>query len=475
MASRLQSENWTEDTICPICLDFFKDPVILDCGHNFCRPCIILCWEKKLNSCPECKAAFQERNMKHNRALANLAEKARQLKLNPKAEESELRCEEHQDELKLFCETDKKLICYTCRDSREHKSHNFLPIKEAVEICKDQLKSFLDSLALKKSAVLETELKQKGKISEVREQSSSLQTHITAEFSKMHQILTEKEQRLLRDLREEEERILESMEKNLREIQEKLNSIEEKRLKLRKQVQQKDDLIFLKEEASRKRRISEERQTLTVKGGVLSIVKFNGLLQYRTWREMINFIKPAPASLLLDPNTANRWLILSKDLASVRLGAKQQSLPDIPERFDQCACVLGSEGFSSGKHYWLVQVGAKTQWRLGVARGTINRKGPIDHRPETGFWMLWLKPGSGYVACTSPNETRLTQIMKAQTIGVFLDYEGGQVSFYNEDNMTHLHTFTHTFTGKLFPIFYPGLNIDGTNSAPLRIHGVRRQ
>ncbi|GCB72605.1 hypothetical protein scyTo_0002085 [Scyliorhinus torazame] len=246
MASRLQSENWTEDTICPICLDFFKDPVILDCGHNFCRPCIILCWEKKLNSCPECKAAFQERNMKHNRALANLAEKARQLKLNPKAEESELRCEEHQDELKLFCETDKKLICYTCRDSREHKSYNFLPIKEAVEICKDQLKSFLDSLALKKSAVLETELKQKGKISEVRTQSNNLQSHITSEFSKMHQILTEKEQRLLRDLREEEERILESMEKNLREIQEKLNSIEEKRLKLRKQVQQKDDLIFLK-------------------------------------------------------------------------------------------------------------------------------------------------------------------------------------------------------------------------------------
>ncbi|XP_038671003.1 zinc-binding protein A33-like [Scyliorhinus canicula] len=475
MASRLQSENWTEDTICPICLDFFKDPVILDCGHNFCRPCIILCWEKKLNSCPECKAAFQERNLKVNRALANLAEKARQLKLSPKAEESKLHCEEHQDELKLFCETDKKLICYTCRDSREHKSHNFLPIKEAVEICKNQLISSLDSLSLKKSAVLETEQKQKWKISEVREQSGSLQTHITSEFSKMRQILTEKEQRLLRDLREEEERILEPMEKNLREIQENLNSIEEKRLKLRKQMEQKDELIFLKEEASRKRRINEERQTLTVKGGALSIIKFNGLLQYRTWKEMIHFIKPAPASLLLNPNTANPWLILSKDLASVRLGDKQQSLPDTPDRFDQCACVLGSEGFSSGKHYWQVHVGEKTQWRLGVARGSINRKGPIDHRPETGFWILWLKPGRGYVACTSPNETRLTQRMKAPIIGVFLDYERGQVSFYNADNMTHLHTFTQTFTGKLFPIFYPGLNIDGTNSAPLRICGVRRQ
>ena len=56
----------------------------------------------------------------------------------------------------------------------------------------------------------------------------------------------EKEQRLLRDLREEEERILESMERNLREIQENLNSIEEKLSKLQKQMEQKDQLIFLK-------------------------------------------------------------------------------------------------------------------------------------------------------------------------------------------------------------------------------------
>ncbi|GCC21512.1 hypothetical protein chiPu_0019984 [Chiloscyllium punctatum] len=110
----------------------------------------------------------------------------------------------------------------------------------------DQLKSSLDILTEKKSAVQQTELTQKRKISEVREQASSLQTHITSEFTKMHQILTEKEQRLLRDLREEEERVVEPMEKNLREIQENLNSIEEKLSILQKQMEQKDELIFLK-------------------------------------------------------------------------------------------------------------------------------------------------------------------------------------------------------------------------------------
>ncbi|GCB83827.1 hypothetical protein scyTo_0024379, partial [Scyliorhinus torazame] len=231
----------------PICLDFFTDPVILDCGHNFCRSCISQCWEKKeINSCPECREEFPERNLRINRALANLAEKTRKLNLNRKEKASKLHCEEHQEELKLFCETDRKLICVNCAGSREHREHHFLPIKEAAEIYKDQLKSSFDSLTVKKSEFLETKLKQKGKISEVREQSSSLQTHITSEFSKMHQILTEKEQRLLRDLREEEDRILEPMEKNLREIQENLNSIEEKLSKFQKQMEQKDELIFLK-------------------------------------------------------------------------------------------------------------------------------------------------------------------------------------------------------------------------------------
>ncbi|XP_078064320.1 zinc-binding protein A33-like [Mustelus asterias] len=293
MASRKQLHSLTEEAICPICLDFFTNPVILECDHNFCRSCITQCWEKKeINSCPECREEFPERNLRINRALANLAEKARQIKLNPKEKKRKLHCEEHQEELKLFCETDKKLICYTCVVSRGHRDHRFLPFDEAVEIYKDQLKSSLDSLTEKKSAVRGTELKQKRKISEVREQSSSLQTHITSEFAKMHQILTEKEQRLLRDLREEEERILEPMEKNLREIQENLNSIEEKLSKLQKQMEQKDELIFLKEEACRERRISDGERALSVFDAALSIGKFKDLFQCTAWREMMKPIIP---------------------------------------------------------------------------------------------------------------------------------------------------------------------------------------
>ncbi|XP_072894327.1 nuclear factor 7, brain-like [Hemitrygon akajei] len=283
MASKRKAESWTEEVICPVCLDFFTDPVSLGCGHNFCRSCITRCWEREeRNPCPECREEFADRSLRVNRALANLAEKARNINLNPKGKESKLHCEEHEEELKLFCETDKTLICVVCAVAQQHRQHRFMPIKEAVTLCKDQLKSSLDFLTKKKSDFQEKEQQQKEKISGVRKQSHSVQSHITSQFAELHQIITEKEQSLLRDLREEEARILNPMEKNLLKIQENIRIIQEEISKLKEQMDQKDGVIFLKEEAHRNRRISDDVQELSVTDEALPVEKFDHLYLLNT-------------------------------------------------------------------------------------------------------------------------------------------------------------------------------------------------
>ncbi|XP_059814041.1 nuclear factor 7, ovary-like isoform X3 [Hypanus sabinus] len=283
MASKGPVESLSEEVICPVCLDFFIDPVTLECGHNFCRSCITQYWEREeRNSCPECREVFADRTLRVNRALANLAEKFRNLNLNPKGKESKLHCEEHEEELKLFCETDKTLICLICRDAQEHRDHRFKPITEAVKIYKDQLKSSLDSLTKKKSDFQEKEQQQKEKISGVQEQSHSLQSHATSQFAELRQIITEKEQSLLRDLREEEKRILNLMEKNLWEIQENIRIIQEEISKLQEQMDQKDSVIFLKEETRQNRRINVNIQELSVTNETLPVEKFDHLYLLNT-------------------------------------------------------------------------------------------------------------------------------------------------------------------------------------------------
>ncbi|XP_072094913.1 zinc-binding protein A33-like [Mobula birostris] len=405
MASKGQVESLTEEAICPICLDFFTNPVILECGHNFCRSCITRCWEREVrNSCPECREVFANRTLRANRALANLVEKVRNVKLNPKRKESKLHCEEHEEELKLFCETDKTLICVICAVAQEHREHRFLPIQEAVKIYMDQLKSSLDSLTMKKSDFQEKERQQKEKISGVRALSHSVQSHITSQFAELRQIITEKEQSLLRDLREEEARIINEMEKNLREIQENIRIIQEEISKLEEQKDQKDSVIFLMKDARRNRRITDDIQKLSVTDEALPVEKFvQPYLLNTVLRGTFDAINRV--SVTLDVETANLELKVSEDRKSVRRTETRWNLPDTGKRFTDWPCVLGSEGFTTGRCYWEVEVAGNRVWWLGVAAEFVQRKGRVKLSPETGFWVI-TRVDDVFGALTSP-ESRL--------------------------------------------------------------------
>ncbi|XP_034722322.1 pyrin-like [Etheostoma cragini] len=172
----------------------------------------------------------------------------------------------------------------------------------------------------------------------------------------------------------------------------------------------------------------------------------------------------------LDPDTAHPQLILSDDGKKVHAGNVWKNLPDNPERFSHCPCVLGKQSFSSGKFYFEVQVKGKTEWSLGVARESINRKGVITLSPEHGYWVIVLRNRNEYKALAGPG-VLLSLKSPPQKVGVFVDYEEGLVSFYDVDAAALIYSFTGcSFTEKLFPYFGPDWSEDG---APLIISPVR--
>uniref|UniRef100_A0A452HZA3 B30.2/SPRY domain-containing protein n=1 Tax=Gopherus agassizii TaxID=38772 RepID=A0A452HZA3_9SAUR len=161
--------------------------------------------------------------------------------------------------------------------------------------------------------------------------------------------------------------------------------------------------------------------------------------------------------ITLDLDTANPYLVLSEDKRSVRLRSAPQDVPASPKRFDFSFSVLGAEGFTSGRHYWEVEVGDGDSWAVGAARESVRRKEKIDFTPEEGIWAVGLnwkgKNWDQYQAFTSP-ETPLSLCERPRKIGVYLDYEGGWVAFYNADNMAPIFTFTAAFSEKIFPFFW---------------------
>ncbi|KAI1888615.1 hypothetical protein AGOR_G00186980 [Albula goreensis] len=250
------------------------------------------------------------------------------------------------------------------------------------------------------------------------------------------------------------------------ELQKQLGEKEQENSQLQKLLKKEQEFSQL--QAKYNSEICSSKDTYnTVRSLFAEWSRRDGVITKPVW----GWIGEAAVDVTLDPDTAHPRLILSEDGKQVRHGDTRQNRPDTPKRFNYIVCVLGKEGFSSGRFYYEVQVGEKTAWTLGVAKESINRKGKMN--PGNGYWTVSLRNGTEYRAIASTS-VLLPLREKPRTVGVYVDYERGQVSFYNVEARSHICSFTgYTFTEKLYPFFCPSLNHDGKNSAPLVISSVK--
>ncbi|KAF6097863.1 tripartite motif containing 11 [Phyllostomus discolor] len=183
MAATDVSTNLQEEATCAICLDYYTDPVMTDCGHNFCRECIRRCWGQPEGpyACPECRELSPQRNLRPNRAVAKMAEMAR--RLHPPSPVPQGVCAAHREPLASFCADELRLLCAACERSGEHWTHRIRPLQDAAEDLK--------------------------KMVETQRQN------VRTEFERLRCLLVEEERRLLQRLEEEELEVLPPLQESV--------------------------------------------------------------------------------------------------------------------------------------------------------------------------------------------------------------------------------------------------------------------
>ncbi|XP_014042042.2 zinc-binding protein A33 [Salmo salar] len=458
---------------CPICCDIFKDPVILACGHSFCKVCQQEYWaDKKPWKCPVCRRRFPiattqpPRNLALNDACeAFLQERSKRASVGSEIQEgsqrasaeSEVLCSLHSEKFKLFCLKDKQPICLVCRDSKVHKSHDCVPVDEVVQELKEELHTALKPLQKNLELFNDIKLTCDKTAEHIQSQVQHTEKQINYEFKKLHQFLRDEEAARIAALREEEEQKSQMMKKKIEEMSRKISSLSDAIRTIEEELKA-EDISFLQNFKTTK----ERSQYLLlypqlVSGALIDEAKHLGNLQFRVWEKMQGILKYTP--VILDPNTAHPSLSLTDDLTSVRRPGTSQPFVNNPERFMRYTNVLGSEGFSSGTHSWELEVGDHPDWVLGVAKESIDRKRERDATPKNGMWCISQHSGT-YIG---GGGDIIALKRRPQRIRVQLDYNRGEVSFYDPKLMTPIYTLKVRFTERLFPYFNIGNVANGNN------------
>ncbi|CAN0113244.1 unnamed protein product [Lampetra fluviatilis] len=519
MASASPSDCVDSELSCPICLRTFDCPSTLSCGHSFCLRCLEGAWETPSSfSCPQCRAAFPERpQLKRNVALANLVEQLRvgkrmaavvfcdgcgdgetpavktclrcEMSLceshlkphmnNPKLKDhvlvaplvslEERRCKKHKEELKFYCKQDASLVCIACTITGEHRGHD-------VDTLEDEHETRKSRVGEETRAVDEKRKKAEASVGQMKAtrkdvQDSMLQTKagISGEFTRMRTMLDDDERAALDRVDVKGRELLSQIEENIAHYEREISELQAAATRLHALQEERDSLTFLQVH------LKETYRRDAQKGAPPSFPDEEDIAT-------ISALQGAVVNLLafmygrsptVDLNSAYNNLQISTDLRTVTRTAVSQGRPDHPHRFDYYAQALCSESFSSGQHYWEVDVGGVTGYcEVGVAYGTIARKGSGDECSlgrNDSSWVL-RKNNNSCSVIHGGVWTSVPVRNPPRRVGCHLHWEAGLLSFYRADSMELLHSVHHSFSQPL----YPALRVGGVVGSSVRILDLSR-
>ncbi|XP_078470930.1 LOW QUALITY PROTEIN: E3 ubiquitin/ISG15 ligase TRIM25-like [Lampetra fluviatilis] len=505
MASAAPAENVDRELTCSICLDTFDCPSTLTCGHSFCLLCLEDAWkETDSYCCPQCRKTFPRRpQLTRNVTIANLIEQLRvtetmaaaatagvvfcdhcpegktlavktclrcetsfcrehlvphlenrkfkgHVLVSPDVNPEERKCKRHKEELKFYCKQDVSLVCTVCAFTGEHRGHDVDTLEDEHQTRKGRVAEQMRAVEKDRKKAEASVGQMKATHKDVQDCMVQTKARISGEFIRMRAMLDEDERTTLYRVDMKGHELLSQIEENIAHYEREINELQAAATRMRTLQEERDSLAFLqvhlKETIWRDAQKEAPHSSLSKKDiAVISALQGAGVI-------LLAFMYGR--SPTLDPNSAHNILQISSDLRTVTRTAVSQGRPDHPHRFDVWLQALCSESFSSGQHYWEVDVGGVTGFcQVGVAYGTIARKG-LGNECSLGrndsSWVLYKRNNSCYV-CHGGVLTSVPVRDLPPRVGCHLNWEAGLLSFYCADSMELLHSIHHSFSQPLYP------------------------
>ncbi|XP_019483848.1 PREDICTED: tripartite motif-containing protein 64-like [Hipposideros armiger] len=411
------------ELICSICMNYFLDPITIDCGHSFCRPCLCLCWEEAQTPmcCPECRGVSEKPDFKTNIVLKNLASLARRARAPHVNSSEEQICVAHKEAKRLFCKVENSLLCELCSQSPEHVTHSHSPIQWAAEECRENLVMKMGSLWNMSQGMQKSLMQETNKTQSLKDYVALRKVMIKAEYQKMHLFLYEDEhlhldtmereaKEIFQQLKESEFRMIqrkESLKEMYRELIEMCHKPDAELLQDLGNVLERTELVQM-----------QKPQPLNPE---LTSWCFPGIL------DMLNNFRVHD---ILYQETTSHCINLPEDVRSVMFGDKHQSTSREAQQVQSFAA-WGAQAFTSGRHYWEVDVPHSSNWILGVCKDSLISDTGITIDFEEASLLFSSKMNNHYRLSTNPPP--LIQYVKKPLgkVGIFLEYDSGTVSFYD--------------------------------------------
>ncbi|KAJ8261580.1 hypothetical protein GJAV_G00155940 [Gymnothorax javanicus] len=261
--------------LCPLCRDVFSGPVSTPCGHSFCRACISSYWAAGAACrCPRCGSCFAGRpELCENTFARDMADRLRRgrpqpsMPRPPDAEEPHLdhlgeefqqshrlpqpirsleerMCQKHSRALELFCRRDQMCMCILCAEF-DHRSHDFVPVVSEWSEKQVQLKQ-------RRAEVQQMMQDRWKKVEEIRQCVELSRSSTEKEMEHSVQVFdalmrsVKAGQAQLSEVMQEQQRAMEKRaEVLIKEVEQELTLLQNRRSQLEKLSQTEDHLYFL--------------------------------------------------------------------------------------------------------------------------------------------------------------------------------------------------------------------------------------